>query len=128
MAASPATLIDAGSCSRLIPGIEQRAQQTQHVELHALDDLLGVAGPHTGSLRRSDIPTSRSQINPVNFVRSSHPGSAHLLIFVGGNATLIMPTGPVPIGPMSPADGFIIRETFTAKGKDYIATRVPSGR
>jgi hypothetical protein len=29
---------------------------------------------------------------------------------------------------MSPADGFIIRETFTAKGKDYIATRVPSGR
>ncbi|SNS39840.1 hypothetical protein SAMN05216374_1137 [Tardiphaga sp. OK246] len=52
----------------------------------------------------------------------------HLLIFVGGNATLIMPTGPVPIGPMSPADGFIIRETFTAKGKDYIATRVPSGR
>jgi hypothetical protein len=52
----------------------------------------------------------------------------HLLIFVGSNATLIMPTGPVPIGPMSPADGFIIRETFTAKGKDYIATRVASGR
>jgi hypothetical protein len=52
----------------------------------------------------------------------------HLLIFVGSNATLIMPTGPVPIGPMSPADGFVIRETFTAKGKDYVATRVASGR
>jgi hypothetical protein len=52
----------------------------------------------------------------------------HLLIFVGSDATLIMPTGPVPIGPMSPADGFIIRETFTARGKDYVATRVPSGR
>lgn len=48
----------------------------------------------------------------------------HLLIFVNDKATLIMPTGPVSIGPMSPQDGFVIRETFTAKGKDYIATRV----
>ena len=47
----------------------------------------------------------------------------HLLVFVNGNATLIMPTGPVPIGPMS-EDGFVVRETFTAKGKDYIAERV----
>jgi hypothetical protein len=49
----------------------------------------------------------------------------HLLVFVNGDATLIMPTGPVPIGPMSPDDGFVVRETFTAKGKDYIAERVP---
>jgi hypothetical protein len=49
----------------------------------------------------------------------------HVLVFVNGNATLIMPTGPVPIGPMSPEDGFVIRETFTAKGKDYIAERIP---
>lgn len=48
----------------------------------------------------------------------------HLLIFVGSTATLMMPTGPVPIGPMSPQDGFVVRETFTARGKDYIATRV----
>ena len=48
----------------------------------------------------------------------------HLLVFVNGNATLIMPTGPVDIGPMSPEDGFVVRETFTAKGKDYIAERV----
>lgn len=48
----------------------------------------------------------------------------HLLIFVNGNATLIMPTGPVPIGPMSPEDGFIVRETFTARGRDYVAERV----
>ena len=48
----------------------------------------------------------------------------HLLVFVNGNATLIMPTGPVPIGPMSPEDGFVVRETFTAKGKDYVAERV----
>ena len=48
----------------------------------------------------------------------------HVLVFVNGNATLIMPTGPVPIGPMSPEDGFVVRETFTAKGKDYIAERV----
>jgi hypothetical protein len=52
----------------------------------------------------------------------------HLVIFVGGDATLIMPTGPVPIGPMSPEDGFQVRETFTAKGKDYIAERVPRDR
>jgi hypothetical protein len=51
----------------------------------------------------------------------------HLLIFVGSNATLIMPPGPVPIGPMSPADGFVVRETFTARGKDYVATRVAQG-
>ena len=48
----------------------------------------------------------------------------HLLVFVKGDATLIMPTGPVPIGPMSPDDGFIVRETFTAKGRDYVAERV----
>ena len=50
----------------------------------------------------------------------------HLLVFVGGNATLIMPTGPVPIGPMATEDGFVVRETFTSRGKDYIAERVPS--
>jgi hypothetical protein len=51
----------------------------------------------------------------------------HLLVFVHSNATLIMPTGPVPIGPMSPEDGFVIRETFTAKGKGYTAERVARG-
>jgi hypothetical protein len=48
----------------------------------------------------------------------------HLLIFVGSNATLIMPPGPVEIGPMSPDDGFIVRETFTSRGKDYTVQRV----
>lgn len=48
----------------------------------------------------------------------------HLLIFVQDHATLIMPTGPVDIGPMKQGDGFIVRETFTARGKDYIAERV----
>lgn len=48
----------------------------------------------------------------------------HLLVFVGSDATLIMPSGPVPIGPMSPADGFIVRETFNARGKHYVAERV----
>jgi hypothetical protein len=48
----------------------------------------------------------------------------HLLVFVNRDATLIMPTGPVPIGPMSPEDGFVVRETFTTAGKDYIAERV----
>ncbi len=48
----------------------------------------------------------------------------HLLIFVQSHATLIMPTGPVEIGPMAPTDGFIVRETFTARGRDYIAQRV----
>lgn len=51
----------------------------------------------------------------------------HILIFVGDNATLIMPPGPVPIGPMSPQDGFVVRETFTARGKDYVAQRVAQG-
>ena len=49
----------------------------------------------------------------------------HVLVFVNRDATLIMPTGPVPIGQMSPEDGFIVRETFTDKGKHYIAERVP---
>lgn len=48
----------------------------------------------------------------------------HILVFVNGNATLIMPTGPVPIGPMSHGDGFIIRESFTPEGRGYIAERV----
>ena len=48
----------------------------------------------------------------------------HLLLFVGSHATLVMPTGPVEIGPMSPDDGFIVRETFTARGRDYVAERV----
>ena len=48
----------------------------------------------------------------------------HVLVFVNRNATLIMPTGPVPIGPMSPSDGFVVRETFTAAGKHYTAERV----
>ena len=49
----------------------------------------------------------------------------HILVFVNRQATLIMPTGPVPIGEMSPQDGFVVRETFTAQGKHYIAERVP---
>lgn len=48
----------------------------------------------------------------------------HVLVFVNQDATLIMPTGPVAIGPMSPEDGFIVRETFTASGKHYTAERV----
>ena len=35
-----------------------------------------------------------------------------------------MPTGPVPIGQMSPEDGFVVREAFTPKGKDYVAERI----
>jgi hypothetical protein len=48
----------------------------------------------------------------------------HLLIFVGSDATLIMPPGPVHIGPMSRDDGFIVRETISARGRDYIVERV----
>ena len=48
----------------------------------------------------------------------------HVLVFVNHSATLIMPTGPVPIGPMSPEDGFMVRETFTAAGIGYVAERV----
>ena len=49
----------------------------------------------------------------------------HVLVFVNRDATLIMPTGPVTIGKMSPQDGFTVRETFTDKGKHYVAERVP---
>lgn len=48
----------------------------------------------------------------------------HVLVFVNRDATLIMPTGPVPIGQMSAHDGFIVRETFTDRGKQYIAERI----
>lgn len=48
----------------------------------------------------------------------------HLLVFVNREATLIMPTGAVPIGPMSPEDGFLVRQTFTAAGLDYVAERI----
>ena len=49
----------------------------------------------------------------------------HVLVFVNRDATLIMPTGPVTIGEMSPEDGIAVRETFTDGGKHYIAERVP---
>ena len=51
------------------------------------------------------------------------PMRRHILVFVNTNATLIMPTGPVPIGPMSPEEGFVVRERFTATGKDYTVER-----
>ena len=52
------------------------------------------------------------------------PHNRHILVFVRDQATLIMPTGPIPIGPMSPDDGFVVRETFTPAGKTYAVERV----
>src|SRR5690348_13326370 len=52
----------------------------------------------------------------------------HILVFVKHIATLIMPTGPVPIGPMSPDDGFVVRETFSGGARQYVAERVPGAQ
>ncbi len=49
----------------------------------------------------------------------------HLIVFVDQNATLIMPTGPVPMGPMAPTDGFIVRQVFSETGPGYEVERVP---
>jgi hypothetical protein len=52
------------------------------------------------------------------------PLGRHILVFVRDQATLMMPTGPVPIGAMSPDDSFMVRETFTATGRHFVAERV----
>lgn len=52
------------------------------------------------------------------------PHNRHILVFVRDQATLIMPTGPIPIGPMSPDDGFVVRETFTPSGRSFTVERV----
>ena len=51
----------------------------------------------------------------------------HLILFVNREATLIMPTGAVPMGPMSPLDGFVVRQVFTDAGPGYEVERVPQG-
>ncbi|MCW6507904.1 hypothetical protein [Lichenifustis flavocetrariae] len=50
----------------------------------------------------------------------------HILVFVRDQATLIMPSGPIPIGIMSPDDGFVVRERFTPTGKTFEVERVAS--
>ncbi len=49
----------------------------------------------------------------------------HLIVFVHSHATLMMPSGPVPMGPMSPDDAFVVRERFTDAGKTYDVERIP---
>ncbi len=51
----------------------------------------------------------------------------HLIMFVNRDATLIMPTGAVPMGQMSPLDGFIVRPVFSDGGPGYEVERVPQG-
>ncbi len=51
----------------------------------------------------------------------------HLIVFVNREATLIMPTGPVPMGAMSPNEGFVVRQVFTDAGPGYVAERVAQG-
>jgi hypothetical protein len=47
----------------------------------------------------------------------------HVIVFVNGDATLIMPDQDVPLGPMKPTDGFSVRQTFGAGGMRYEVTR-----
>lgn len=53
------------------------------------------------------------------------PQGRHVVVFVNREATLIMPTGPLPLGPMSPEDGFVVRQTFSGGRPGYAAERVP---
>lgn len=53
------------------------------------------------------------------------PKGRHLIVFVNDKATLIMPTGPVFMGAMSPGEGFMVRERLTGAGKTYEVERVP---
>jgi hypothetical protein len=47
----------------------------------------------------------------------------HVIVFVNEIATLIMPDQDVPLGPMNPADGFSVRQTFGPGGMTYEVTR-----
>lgn len=49
----------------------------------------------------------------------------HVIVFVGSNATLIMPTGPVPMGHMSPEEGFVVRPSMVDDKPGYAVERVP---
>jgi len=54
---------------------------------------------------------------------SSLQQGRHVIVFVNDAATLIMPDQDVPLGPMNPADGFSVRQTFGPGGPTYEVTR-----
>lgn len=47
----------------------------------------------------------------------------HVIVFVGENATLIMPDQEVPLGPMRPDEGFSIKRVFSGGGARYEVVR-----
>ena len=48
----------------------------------------------------------------------------HLIMFVGDDATLIMPDGDVPIGKMTREDNFRIEQVFGPNGPTWRATKI----
>jgi hypothetical protein len=52
----------------------------------------------------------------------------HLIMFVGDDATLVMPDGALPLGKMTAEDNFRIEQVFGPSGPEWRATKVGSGR
>ena len=48
----------------------------------------------------------------------------HLIMFVGEEATLVMPDDTLPLGRMTAQDNFRIEQTFGPKGPTWRATRI----
>jgi hypothetical protein len=48
----------------------------------------------------------------------------HVIMFVGDEATLVMPDEPLALGKMTPQDNFRIEPTFGPKGPTWRATKV----
>lgn len=49
----------------------------------------------------------------------------HVIVFVNDNATLIMPDQDLPLGPMKPTDGLLVRKNAVAGRVTYEATLIP---
>ncbi|HWZ40457.1 MAG TPA: hypothetical protein VNY08_19365 [Bradyrhizobium sp.] len=57
------------------------------------------------------------------WARNNLPKGIYVIVFVNEHATLIMPDGDVPLGPMMPTDGLAVRRN----GNAYEARLIPGG-
>ena len=48
----------------------------------------------------------------------------HVIMFVGDQATLVMPDEPLPLGKMTADDNFRIEPAFGPKGPTWRATKI----
>jgi hypothetical protein len=58
-----------------------------------------------------------------NLARTLIEERRHVIMFLGGEATLVMPDEAIPLGPMTAQDSFRIEPAFGAKGPTWRAMR-----